>query len=153
MNKTALITGASSGIGLEFAREFAKNKTDVVLVARNESRLKEIAGEIVERYGIRVFVMAIDLGKPDAAAEVFERVKKENLFIEYLVNNAGFGDLGMFSDTSWKKEEEMITLNMNPASMAIPPRVGTTCLAAERVFGTSNNFLALAAFMIPGITK
>jgi len=112
MNKTALITGASSGIGLGLAKEFAKNNIDVVLVARNESRLNEIAGEISAQYGIRAFVMAIDLSKPDAAVEIFQRVKKENLFIEYIVNNAGFGDFGMFCDTDWKKEEAMISLNI-----------------------------------------
>ena len=112
MNKTALITGASSGIGLELAKEFAKNSIDVVLVARNETRLNEIARELSTQYGIRVFVMAIDLSKPDAAAEIFQRVKKENLFIEYLINNAGFGDFGMFCDSDWKKLESMISLNI-----------------------------------------
>ena len=73
MNKTALVTGASSGIGLEFAREFAKNTIDVVLVARNEARLNEIAKELSTTYGIRTYVMATDLSKPDAAAGIFQR--------------------------------------------------------------------------------
>lgn len=112
MGNTALITGASNGIGLELAREFAKHKTDVILVARNDEKLKEIARELASAYGVKTFVIAKDLSKPGSADEVFRQVKESGLEIGYLVNNAGFGDFGMFSESDWKKQEEMISLNI-----------------------------------------
>ena len=146
MNKTALITGASSGIGLEFAREFAKNTIDVVLVARNEARLNEIAKELSTTYGIRTYVMATDLSKPDAAAGIFQRVKKENLFVEYLVNNAGFGDLALFADADWKKLESMISLNIMTLTQFCHLFVGEM---KEKKRGRILNVASTAAFQ-PG---
>jgi uncharacterized protein len=112
MKDHALITGASNGIGLELAREFAKHRIDLVLVARSETKLKEIASDLTTRHGIHVLVIAADLSKPDAAQEIYRRILEEKLFIGYLVNNAGFGNYGRFSETSWKKEESMIALNI-----------------------------------------
>ena len=112
MSNIALITGASNGIGLGLAREFAKHKTDVVLVARNEAKLKEIAQELTSTYGVKAIVMAKDLSKQDNADELFREVKQAGLEIGYLINNAGFGDFGMFSESDWKKQQEMITVNI-----------------------------------------
>ena len=146
MNKTALVTGASSGIGLELAREFAKNKIDVVLVARNEARLNEVATELSKTYGIRTYVMAIDLSKPDAADGIFQRVRKENLFIEYLVNNAGFGDLALFADADWKKLESMISLNVMTLTQFCHLFIGEM---KEKKLGKILNVASTAAFQ-PG---
>ncbi len=112
MSNIALITGASSGIGVGLAHEFAKHKTDVVLVARNEVKLKEIARELSSTYNVKTIVMAKDLSKPDSAEELFLEVKQAGLEIGYLVNDAGFGDYGMFSESDWNKQQDMITLNI-----------------------------------------
>jgi len=112
MGNTALITGASSGIGLGLAREFAKHKTDVVLVARNETKLNEIAQELASTYGVKAIVMVKNLSKAGSADELFREVKLAGIEIGYLVNNAGFGDFGMFSESDWNKQQEMISVNI-----------------------------------------
>lgn len=116
MNKIALITGASKGIGKDLALIFAKNKIDVVLVARSEDALKSLKNRLEEEYDIRVFLIVKDLCKPNSAAEVYEVIKEMGLDIDYLVNNAGFGDYGAFVDTEWDKYEKMIALNVTALS-------------------------------------
>jgi hypothetical protein len=110
--KTALITGASMGIGYELARQFAQHGNDLVLVARSADKLTAIAADFAKRYSIRVEVIAADLSQPDAAQTVYDEVKRRGLSIEYLVNNAGFGEFGMFVETDWRKEQQMIDLNI-----------------------------------------
>ena len=110
--KTALITGASSGIGLEFARKFASEKNNLVLVARNEAKLNELADELKSAYGVTVKVIAADLSKLDEVQKVFDICKKEKIEIEYLVNNAGFGDFKNFADSEWSRIEGMIDVNI-----------------------------------------
>ena len=112
MKQTALITGASSGIGKEFAIVFARQGYDLVIAARNEKRLQEIAEEITANYGSKVLVIPIDLSLKDAAEQVFQRIKKEQIQVECLVNNAGYGDFGYFTETDWGKESDMISLNI-----------------------------------------
>lgn len=109
---TALITGASSGIGAELAREFAKDKIDVILTARREDKLAALAAELSEKYGIEATVIALDLAKPSGADELFKKVKSLRKSVNYLVNNAGFGDNGDFVDSDLSKQEEMINLNV-----------------------------------------
>jgi uncharacterized protein len=108
---TTLITGASSGIGLELARIFAANKHDVVLVARSEGKLRELAREC-EASGVHAHVVAADLAKPDAARSIVEAVERLGLEIEILVNNAGFGVYGRFVDTPMAAELESIQVNV-----------------------------------------
>lgn len=110
--KTALITGASSGIGLEFAQLHAAKGGNLVIVARNESRLKELKTTLEGRHKIKVFVIAKDLTQPQAPQEIFDTVNQENLTIDYLINNAGFGEHGLFVETDWEKEYQMIQLNI-----------------------------------------
>jgi short-subunit dehydrogenase len=110
--KTALITGASSGIGLEFARIFAANNCNLVLTARNKSALEELAAELTQKYSITVKVLPKDLSDKDAPMEIFAELEKEGIEIEYLINNAGFGGYGKFYQTDWKKEEDMIQVNI-----------------------------------------
>jgi uncharacterized protein len=112
MNKTALITGASNGIGLELAKVHAKNNDNLVLVARSKAKLEELKTALEKQYKIAVYVIAKDLSLANAAQDVFEDVKKQNITVNYLINNAGFGDFGMFAETNWKKEEQMINLNI-----------------------------------------
>jgi len=110
--KTALITGASSGIGKELSYIFAQYKTNLVIVARNIDALHQIASDIKQKYGVDVAIIPSDLGKPDAALDVYNKVKALNISVDYIVNNAGFGDFGHFADTSWEKEHEMIEVNI-----------------------------------------
>jgi uncharacterized protein len=107
-----LITGASSGIGLELARIAARERHDLVLVARREGVLREVARELHDRHGIRVEVMAADLGQPGAAADVVARLHLLGIEIDALVNNAGFGVYGPFTETALESELQMIQLNI-----------------------------------------
>ena len=109
---TALITGASNGIGLELAKVHASKGGDLVLVARNKSKLDELKTELEREYKIKVYTIGKDLSLTDAAQEVFDETKKQNIQIDYLINNAGFGDFGMFAETDWNKELQMINLNI-----------------------------------------
>ena len=112
MSKTALITGASKGIGKELAFLFAKNGCDLVLVARSADTLKTLKEELEESCTVSVHTFVIDLCHPGAAQTVFDAVKAKEIDIDYLVNNAGFGDYGSFLDTAWECYERMITLNI-----------------------------------------
>lgn len=110
--KTALITGASSGIGLELARIFAANNCNLVLAARNESAMNELAAELTEKFKIKVKVIAKDLSDKNSPKEIFAELENEKIEIDYLINNAGFGGYGNFHETDWKKEEDMIQVNV-----------------------------------------
>ncbi|PIQ22595.1 MAG: short-chain dehydrogenase [Cytophagales bacterium CG18_big_fil_WC_8_21_14_2_50_42_9] len=110
--KTALITGASGGIGYELARIFARHRHNLVLVARNEAKLEQLAQEIQQEFGVEVLVLAQDLSLPQAANLIFDQLQSKNIRIDFLVNNAGFGNFGFFMETEWPKEEQMINLNI-----------------------------------------
>lgn len=112
MNNTALITGASSGIGFELARIHARQGDNLVLVARNKKKLDELKSEIESLHKVRVYVIAKDLSVKDAAQDVYAEIKKLGLEVDYLINNAGFGHLGAFTENAWEKEEQMIQLNI-----------------------------------------
>jgi uncharacterized protein len=112
MNKTVLITGASSGIGLEFATLFAKDGYHLVLNARNESRLQEIANELITKYGVKVTVAAKDLSIPESADELTSELASAGIEVDLLINNAGFAAYGPFNETSWKEEKDMIQVNI-----------------------------------------
>jgi len=112
MKKTALITGASNGIGLELAKIHASKGGDLVLVARNKSKLDELKAELEKQFKVSVYVIVKDLSATNSAQEVYEETTKQNIQIDYLINNAGFGDFGMFAETDWNKELQMINLNI-----------------------------------------
>lgn len=112
MNKTALITGASSGIGLELARIFAADKHDLVLVARSTDKLQALATEL-RQHGIRCEVLSKDLQNDNAPYEIFQWCQENNISIDYLVNNAGLGDFGFFHESNWAPQKAMIQVNMN----------------------------------------
>jgi short-subunit dehydrogenase len=112
MRNTALITGASNGIGLELAKIHASKGGDLVLVARNKSKLDELKTALENQYNISVYTIGKDLSEIHAAQEVYNETTKENIQVDVLVNNAGFGDFGMFAETDWNKELQMINLNM-----------------------------------------
>ncbi len=106
----ALVTGASAGLGEQFAQLFARDGHDVVLVARNAARMEPIA-ERLRLHKINPIVLSEDLSKPGAAARVHAAVKARGLEVNYLVNNAGFGSSGPFLDLPLEKEAEMVQLN------------------------------------------
>ena len=111
---TALITGASSGLGYEFVKLFAKDHYDLVLVARNEARLQEIAEEIKQTYGTgRVTVVASDLSRPEAPDEIYQEVKRQGIEVSVLVNDAGFGEHGLFSENDLSTELAIIQVNIS----------------------------------------
>jgi short-subunit dehydrogenase len=110
--KTVLITGASSGIGLELARIFASKGYNLIIVARNLIELSRLKNELNEKYKVFVEEIEKDLSVPGAAKEVYEEVKSINFDVDILVNNAGFGDFGFFQNSDWAKQERMINVNM-----------------------------------------
>lgn len=107
----ALVTGASSGIGADLARELAKDGHDLVLVARSEDRLKSLAAEL-EGHGAAVTVRAQDLAKPGAAADLAGWLKQQGHAIDVLINNAGFGDAARFVEAEPQRLTDMMQLNM-----------------------------------------
>lgn len=111
MKKTALITGASGGLGLSFVNIFAKDGYDLVLVARNGDKLNEIKNEIEKKYSNRVTVIPKDLCKPNGADEVYAATKDAGIKVDVLVNNAGFGDFGEFHKSDINKQIRMVDLN------------------------------------------
>lgn len=111
MKDWVLITGASSGIGLELARCFAADQFPLVLVARNAARLNEIAQELGERHGIQSRVVARDLAENSAAENVFEAVRDLNVSI--LVNNAGLGFYGAFANANLNEQRQMLQVNVS----------------------------------------
>lgn len=110
--QTALVTGASGGIGLEMARIHARNGDDLVLVARSEDKLLELKRALEKAEDIEVQVIVKDLASPDAAREIHSGLTSEGVKIDYLINNAGIGDYGLFHESSWEKQAAMIDLNV-----------------------------------------
>lgn len=108
--RTALITGASSGIGLELAHVLADEKSDLILVARNKEKLLALTEELKRNNAINVKVIAKDLSKPEEVAALIDEVKNDN--IQYLINNAGFGYFGAYHQCDWKTTQDMMELNM-----------------------------------------
>lgn len=110
--QTALITGASSGIGLEMTKYFARDGYNLVLVARSEQSMKELAHNLNREYNISVTVIAKDLSQPSAPEELFAEVQAAGIHIDVLVNNAGYGNFGLFHETDLQKELDMLQLNI-----------------------------------------
>ncbi len=112
MNKTALITGASSGLGLSLAKLFAKDGYDLVITARSEEKLSKIKNEIESTYGTQVFLFPADLSNADAPESIFKFTSENGIFVDVLINNAGFGDFGEFCECDMQKQTDMINVNI-----------------------------------------
>lgn len=112
MSKTALVTGASAGLGTELAWLFAADGHDVAVVARRRDKLDELAEEIRAKHGVLVHVLAEDLGAPGAAKRIVDTLSSRKIAIEFLVNNAGFGGRGPFVERDLSREVEMIQVNI-----------------------------------------
>ncbi|BAZ67510.1 MAG: SDR family oxidoreductase [Pelatocladus maniniholoensis HA4357-MV3] len=109
---TALITGASGGIGKAFAEELAARNHNLVLVARSENKLNELAKQLYQKCQVQVDVIAKDLTEIGATNSVFEFTKQKGLTIDLLINNAGFGDYGDFAETDEERQIKMLQLNI-----------------------------------------
>jgi hypothetical protein len=112
MAKTALITGASSGIGKELARYHASKKGDLILTARREGALNELKAELEGKHGVTVHVFALDLGGAEGAKALIDAVEGAGLKIDILINNAGFGGHGLHVERDIAAEQSMIDLNV-----------------------------------------
>jgi uncharacterized protein len=111
-NRTALITGASSGIGKAFAQELAKRRMNVVLVARSEDKLHQLSAELHQAYGIQSEVIVADLCQAGAALQVYETVRARHLKINLLINNAGFLNYGAFDRIPPDRDRQQVMLNV-----------------------------------------
>lgn len=112
MKNVGLITGASSGIGMELAKIHASKGRDLILVARRVDELMKLKIELEASFKIQVEVIPLDLMKENAADSLFQLVKEKNIQVDYLFNNAGLGGYGKFHERDLKKEREMIQLNV-----------------------------------------
>ncbi|MCU0544006.1 MAG: SDR family oxidoreductase [Oscillatoriaceae cyanobacterium Prado104] len=109
---TALITGASGGIGAAFAAELAQRQYNLILVARSEDKLQQLAAKLQQEFKIAIEIIVQDLTAPGATTAVFDAVVAKGLTVDLLVNNAGFGDYGIFADRPLAKQVEMVQLNI-----------------------------------------
>src|SRR5512136_2255394 len=108
----ALITGASSGMGYEYAKLFARDGKNIVVLARSRDKLEGLKQDLEKHHGTKVMVLVKDLSDPKAPQEVFSELEKAGLNIDVLVNNAGYDVYGEFQDADWQKEAEMIQVNV-----------------------------------------
>ncbi|MEL6236356.1 MAG: SDR family NAD(P)-dependent oxidoreductase [Pseudomonadota bacterium] len=113
MAKTALITGASSGIGPEFARYHTRKGGDAIIVARRGDPLNALKAELEAAHGVTVTAIAQDVGTPDLAKALYQEVTAQGLQVDYLINNAGFGGHGAFLDRDLAVDQAMIDLNVS----------------------------------------
>ncbi len=110
-NQQAILTGATSGIGYELAKLFAKDGYNLVIVARHQDELDRTASDLKQQYGVEVVTLAKDLFKREAPVEVYDEVKARGIQIDVLVNNAGQGQYGEFVNTDLNRELDIIQLN------------------------------------------
>jgi len=145
-NQTALITGASTGIGYELAKLFARDKYKLVLVARSGPRLAQVGEELREQHGIVVKTIPLDLGLPQASQNLFEETQREGIHVDILVNNAGYGKSGRFADIPPEEEYGQIQLNVTALTLLTKLYLGPML---KRRSGKIMNVASTAAFQ-PG---
>lgn len=145
-NRTALVTGASSGIGRELCRHFATDGHDLVVVARREQLLRELAEELEDEFGVGVRVEPCDLADAEARSTLYERLSDDQVQVDFLVNNAGFGSNGPFWELDRERELSQVRVNVEALTdltrMFVPQMVA-------RGFGRILNIASTAAFQ-PG---
>ncbi len=143
---TALITGASGGIGYELAKLFAKDHHNLVLVARNGPRLEQVGNELQRQFGITVRTVALDLAAPTAPQFLFEELGHDGVNVDILVNNAGYGKLGEFADEPLEESLGQIQLNITALTCLTKLFLGSML---ERGSGKIMNVASTAGFQ-PG---
>ena len=124
---TALVTGASAGLGAEFAWLFAEDGHDLIVVARREDKLNELAREIKAKHKVEVHVIAEDLARPGAARRIADELAERDIDVEFLVNNAGFGHAGAFAEVDLAREVGMVQVNivavLELTRLLLPPMI------------------------------
>ncbi len=110
--KTALVTGASSGLGVDFARELAARGANLILVARREELLRQVATELEQQHKVHVSVITMDLGTAEAPQQLYDQIKQQGQTVDVLINNAGFGVYGSFVEIPWERERQMLELDI-----------------------------------------
>jgi short-subunit dehydrogenase len=126
----ALITGASGGIGLELARLCAKGGHDVVLVARSREKLDEISKYLAGMYAVRAQVIAADLAEPEAPQAIMGQAERLGLGVDVLINNAGFGDWGLFGRADLGRQLQMIQVNIT--ALTVLTRLALPRMVSQR---------------------
>jgi hypothetical protein len=144
--KTALITGASFGIGLEFSRIFAREGYNLVLVARSADKLRQLASELEKAHGTRSLMLATDLSEPGAPAYVLDQTTRADIQVDVLVNNAGFGQYGMFAENDL--EECLRQIQLNVTTLTHLTRLYLPAMIARKSGGILN--VASTAAFQPG---
>jgi short-subunit dehydrogenase len=144
--KTALITGASSGIGAELARVHAERGGDLVVIARRQDKLEALRAELEKAHRVTVHVLVKDLSESDAAQQIRDELRARGVRVDYLMNNAGFGYRGFFHKQDWAVNEAMIRVNILALAaltrMFVPQMI-------ERHGGRVLNVASMAGF-VPG---
>ncbi len=110
--KTVLITGASSGIGEVFAKEFAQQGATLILVARSEDKLQQLCQTLSQQHGIQAFAVPMDLTQPNAAQTLYQQTQANHWTVDILINNAGFATHGYFDSLSLSRQVDELTLNI-----------------------------------------
>jgi len=128
MPNTALITGASAGLGTEFARYHASKGGDVIITARRKDALNTLKAELEDKYNITAHVIALDLGVPGGADALYEAIKALGAKVDVLINNAGFGGHGRHTERDLAQEQAMIDLNIK-ALVTLTHRIGGDMVA------------------------
>ncbi len=148
MNKTVLITGASSGIGLEFAQIFASKGDNLVLIARRKDLLEDFERKMKKKYGIIIHIISKDLSKQNAVHEIYHELSEKKIHVDYLINNAGFGDYGLLAHSDVEKQIQMI--NVNVLALTLLTRLLLPAMIKAK-YGKVLNVASTAAFQ-PGPT-
>lgn len=147
--KTAVVTGASSGLGVDYARALAKRGANLVLVARRKDELDRLAAELVKQFAVDVRTISLDLSDATSGSKLMTELKKLKLEVDILINNAGFGTSGRFSNENRAKVAEEITLNvltLVDLTHAVLPGM------LDRNFGAIVNIASTAAYQpVPGM--
>jgi len=148
MKRTVLITGASSGLGIEFAKIHAAKGDDLVLVARSKDKMNLLKAEIERKHDVSVVVIGRDLSESNAPRTIYNELKAKKIQIDYLINNAGFGDYGLYAQSNWEKQLQMINLNITALAyltkLFLPDMIGNK-------YGKILNIGSVASFL-PGPT-
>jgi len=148
-NNAALITGASGGIGEALAYEFAKDGSDLILVARSKDKLEKIAADLAKKHGIVALAIPADLSLPHAAQKLFNDVQGRGIHVDALVNNAGIMEIGAFDEISTSRHLELVQINVvaltEMTTLFLSPMI-------ERCNGHILNVASIAAFQpIPSL--
>ena len=156
MKEYILLTGASSGIGFEMANQLASKKFNLILVARTESKLQQMQAELTSKYGIAVEYYAADLSDVNAAKSLYEAAKQEKFIVTHLVNNAGVGNYGHFTQTHLEQELSMIQLNIS--SLVVLTKLFAQDMVSRKSgrimnVGSVVSFLPMPYFSVYSATK